>query len=69
MQHDTALTLRIHHDAIKMIRESAARNHRSVAAEIRFALERYLADTAVVSKGNISPTDTDIDWESLDSPA
>lgn len=61
MHIDTAMTLRLHRDTTTKLRALASANHRSLAAEIRFALERYLADTAVVSKlPATTPADFDI---------
>lgn len=65
MHQDTAMTLRLHRDTTSKLRALASANHRSLAAEIRFALERYLADTAMVSKP-AAPTSVDFDIPEFD---
>lgn len=71
MQSDTTMTLRLNQNTTKLIRESAAKNHRSIAAEIRFALDRHLFDTTMPPKVSAAVAHddlSDIDWASLDSP-
>jgi plasmid stability protein len=72
MQRDTAMTLRLNHNTTTLLRESAAKNHRSLAAEIRFALDKHLSDTTtppnVVTATPSRDELADIDWDSIDSP-
>jgi predicted transcriptional regulator len=66
MQSDTAMTLRLYHGTTKRLQESAARNHRTLTAEIRFALERYLEDTAKVSPPDADAPATDFEMPDFD---
>jgi plasmid stability protein len=68
MQSDTTMTLRLNHNTTTLLRESAAKNHRSLAAEIRFALGKHLADTTMPPKVVAAVSADDIDWDSIDSP-
>jgi hypothetical protein len=65
MPQDTAMTLRLNRETTTKLRDSARANHRSLASEIRFALDRYLADTALVSKP-AAPAATDFDLPEFD---